>query len=208
MTTMKRSADLEDDLRAWTLVWFLSSIIGSVVASLLWQHHFSLEGMDAVLRATGRFSLPIFWLCYLSRDLLILFPAPFTRWLAGNRKYLGLSFAVVYLFHFAAVLGVVWFTGHPGISGFELVLSIVALVCVVAMTITSFDQARAKLSPQMWSNLHGFGMFSCWLFFTLEYLHLMEENGPLWFFLPIVSLCLSVMPLKIMSQNKKKIRTA
>lgn len=197
----------EEDLRAWPLVWFLSAIIGVVVAGLLWQYHFSLEGMEAVLRATGRFSFPIFWLCYVAFDLLALAPSPLTRWLAGNRKYLGLSFAVVYAFHFAAVLGVIWFTKSPGIGGFELVLSIVALIFLVAMTVTSFDRIRAKMATPAWNTLHGFGMFSFWLFFTLEYLHLMEE-GPLWFFLPIVLLCLAVMPLKTLARNKKKLRVA
>src|SRR5262245_9536987 len=61
-------------------------------------------GLSAGIRWTARSSLVFFLPTFVASALVSLHPAPATKWLLRNRRYLGLSLAVSHGFHLFLIL--------------------------------------------------------------------------------------------------------
>ncbi|MEW6268907.1 MAG: ferric reductase-like transmembrane domain-containing protein [Thermodesulfobacteriota bacterium] len=166
-------------LVGWPLVGWCALAIGLIEATILVVEGAGESGMRMVVRASARTSLVLFAAAFAASSLARLWPAPPTRFLLVNRRYLGVAFAVSHASHLAAI---VWLARlspefRAGIAPPTVILGGVAYVFVAAMAATSFDRTAAWLGPRRWRLLHLVGGWYVWLIFFLSYLPVGRETG-------------------------------
>ncbi|MGB1243383.1 MAG: hypothetical protein ACPG49_12720, partial [Chitinophagales bacterium] len=95
----------------------------------------------------------------------------FSIWLLANRRYIGISFAIVHLIH----LKFLWTLQHFFHPVFDLAAQTsllaggIAYLFVVLMLLTSFPMFAAYLSTRQWKILHTIGGFWIWSIFMSSY---------------------------------------
>lgn len=197
-----------DDFKKWQVVLASSLVAAIVTLALFAMYGTGEEGMRQVIRATGRYSFPLFVMASIASSLVKLHSNSVTQWLAANRRYIGLSFATTYIFHSVGFLGLMLEIGNPGIDGFELVLSMICYVFLAVMTLTSFDRLKRRMSKWAWDSIHSTGILFFWYFFLQEFLHKMEEDS-FWYYFPLVVITAAILPIKFIAiakpQKKAKI---
>lgn len=186
--------------KAWEIVTLTAISVATTMLLLLFAHGLTETGVLLTIRATGRISFPLFLMMSLSGSLCKLMPSHQTYWLLANRKYLGLAFAIVYLYHALGFTALIIMTREPNIEGLELILSIICYGFLVAMTVTSFRAIRRRMSPWLWGSLHSVGMLFFWYFFLQEFMHRAEEN--LLIYLPLALITAAVLPIKLIAATK------
>ena len=92
-------------MNGWRLTGVLSLLLAAMALYLLSAQGWDAEGIRLVIRATARTSLVLFALAFTAGAMVELLPSEATRWQRGNRRYLGVSFAVSHLIHAAAIAG-------------------------------------------------------------------------------------------------------
>lgn len=191
----------DDEFKKWQVVIASSLVAGAVTLILFWMYGIGEEGMRQVIRATGRYSFPLFVMTSIAFSLVKLHSNSLTQWLAANRRYIGLSFATTYIFHSVGFLGLMLEIGNPGIDGFELVLSMICYVFLAVMTLTSFDRQKRRMSKWAWDSIHSTGILFFWYFFLQEFLHKMEEDS-FWYYFPLVMITAAILPIKFIAAAK------
>ncbi len=111
-------------------------------------------------------------MAFTASSLHRLWPAPATRWLLTNRRYIGVSFAASHALHLAALisLGLVFpdrFRAEtPALVFFG---GGIAYLFIAAMALTSSNRAQVWLGRR-WRLLHLVGGHYIWLIFAGDYL--------------------------------------
>jgi methionine sulfoxide reductase heme-binding subunit len=200
---MQNVNTIRTDFKKWQVVLTLTIATGVLLAILFLKHGFTEEGFSLSLRATGRISFVIFLMTFLATSLVQLFPSSLTLWMSTNRRYLGLSFSMLYGYHALGFLGIFWLTQHPGVEGVELIASVVSYVFLVVMTVSSFSRFARLLSPWLWDSIHTVGMWTCWYFFLQEFIHKAEEVS-LFMYLPLVLLTIGAAVLRWIAEKQPK----
>jgi methionine sulfoxide reductase heme-binding subunit len=194
-----------DQFKTWEVVTFTAISVATAMLLLLFAHGLTETGVLLTIRATGRISFPLFLMLSLSGSLYKLFPSSGAYWLLKNRKYLGLAFAIIYLYHALGFTTLIIMTREPNIEGLELILSIICYGFLVAMTVTSFRAIRRQISPWVWNSLHGIGMLFFWYFFLQEFMHRAEENPLL--YLPMAIITATILPIRLIAATKPEKHT-
>ena len=153
-------------------------------------------GRSGAIRWTARSSLVFFLPTFAASALARLRPAPATKWLLRNRRYLGLSLAVSHGFHLLfivllASLHTGYFTATTDLAG-ELGGG-AGFALLLALALTSTDRAQARLGRRRWRALHLTGMYGLWAIFTFTYLG-RSLADPV--YLPALVLLLTVVGLR------------
>lgn len=190
-----------DDFKKWRVVLASSLVAAIVTLVLLAMYGTGEEGMRQVIRATGRYSFPLFVMSSTASSLVKLRSNSTTRWLSANRRYIGLSFATTYIFHSVGFLALMLEIGNPGIDGLELILSMICYVFLAIMTLTSFDRFKQRMSKWVWDGLHSTGVLFLWYFFLQEFLHKMEDDS-FWYYFPLVVMTAAILPIKFIAIAK------
>jgi methionine sulfoxide reductase heme-binding subunit len=157
----------------WPLVGWTALGVAALVAGLLGAYGAGREGLGVVIRMTARAAVLLFLPVFAASSLRRFHRSPFTAWLLRNRRYLGVSFAVVHFTHLgvlaaSAIRAPTEFFARNGnlatLGGGGL-----AYLLLAAMTVTSFDRTAAWLGRAWWSRLHLAGMYLLWLIFLQSY---------------------------------------
>jgi len=175
------------------LVW-AALLIGAALAHALAAQGAGEEGTRLVIRQTARISVLYFSAAFAASSLLRLRPAPWSRWMMRNRRWLGLSFALSHLVHLAAILLLLRIAPDFAIDTATLVGGGLAYVFIALLAATSFDGAVRRLGVRTWRALHKTGMYYIWIIFTFSYLPRALASTP--FIAPTV-LLFSALGLRI-----------
>jgi DMSO/TMAO reductase YedYZ heme-binding membrane subunit len=125
------------------------------------------------VRLTARTSVALFLAAFTASALFRLWPNAWTRWQRGNRRFLGVAFAVSHGVHLAAIF---WLRHVQPVEFARDVNTItwigggLAYVFIAAMTATSFDRTAAMIGPRAWKILHTVGSYYIWLIFANSYI--------------------------------------
>jgi DMSO/TMAO reductase YedYZ heme-binding membrane subunit len=154
-------------MQGWSLVGVASLALVALQIALFAWGGTEESGVRMLVRASARVSFAIFLLAYLARPARQLWPSPATRWLARNRRYLGVSFAVAHGLHGLdiALLGLLLGDGFEMLPA-TLYGGGLAYVLLAAMTLTSFDRTARWLGPRRWKTLHRIGIHYIWFIFA------------------------------------------
>jgi hypothetical protein len=165
--------------------------IAAMVVSLLAVAGTDEAGLRLVIRATARTSVVLFALAFTASSLRRVWPGRASAWLVGNRRYLGVAFAVSHLAHLLAIFALAGWSGRRLVEMTEpvvLVFGGLAYLFIAAMTVTSFDRSAAWLGPRRWQRLHTVGAYFIWFIFTLNFVPLAFSSPLYWpFALALVS---------------------
>jgi hypothetical protein len=157
-------------MNGWGVFWLLAALETAVFAAALIGFGVDEAGLRALVRLTVRVSFLVFVVVYVASPLRRLFPSPATRWVARNRRYLGVSFAWAHALHALAIALLVLLLG----DGFEtsastLVGGGLGYLLTAGMAATSFDRSARWLGPQRWALLHRAGLYWLWFIFALNW---------------------------------------
>lgn len=170
MTTARSSiAPRAPALAGWPIVGWSALIVAGLSTAALVTAGDGEAGWRAVIRLTARTSFVLFTAAFVASSLRALWPAPSTRWLLANRRYVGVSFAASHAVHLLAIVALTRVTPDFRPDPATLVGGGLAYVFLAAMTATSFDRTAAWLGPRRWRLLHKSGMYYCWFIFFISY---------------------------------------
>jgi len=157
----------------WALVGWTALGVAALVAGLLGVYGTGSAGLGVVIRLTARVGVVLFVLAFAASSLRRAWRSPLTAWLLSNRRYIGVSFAVVHFTHLGAIAvsamrapaaffqrnGTLAVLGGGGL----------AYLLLAGMTVTSFDRTAAWLGRTWWRRLHLAGGYLLWLVFLQSY---------------------------------------
>ena len=87
----------------WRVFWLLAAPESALFAGSLYGFGTDEPGLRALARLTVRVSFAVFAVVYAAAPLRKLFPSRATRWIARNRRYLGVGFAWAHGLHGLAI---------------------------------------------------------------------------------------------------------
>jgi len=126
----------------------------------------SAPGVSAMIQFSVRLAVPWLFIAFASSSLFVVFPGSFSHWLLRNQRIIGLCFAAgmawQLLFILWMVVGYSDYYIEEAYSYFDLAEQIPGYLLLIAMTITSFQFGRSKLSPRQWKILHKGGIYFLW----------------------------------------------
>ena len=139
----------------------------------------------------------LFLLGFGATNLHHILKSSFSFWLMMNRKYWGISFAIIHLFHLLA-LGTLQHYFHPVFTlaaTFSLFAGGTAYLFILLMFLTSFNTFSKLISRKVWKRLHLIGGHWIWIVFMSSYWKriLQGETG----YLPIALMLVLVMGIRL-----------
>jgi hypothetical protein len=187
----------------------LSVVIAQLLIAILATNNygFTLEGLQATTRFSGRFSLAIFSVIF------ILLP--------GNRKFLNLIltekafllFAVTHGIHLLELLSYVYFSNSVLIP-VRLAGGFLAYVFIFTLPMLQHYYVSGKLSEKKYLTAENIYLYYVWFIFFMSYLprvqgKLPDVGGSYWEFVVLLSWVCMLLGMKIMSlsrqSNKNKV---
>jgi len=193
-------------IRGWRLTGILAAAISLICLPVLTSRVIEEENVRLFIRMTARCSFVLFLSAFSASSLVTIFPGRFTKWLAQNRRYIGVSFAFSHTVHLLGILLLLSLKPHEFSNPEGLVTMIgggLAFVFLYAMTLTSFDRTAAWIGAKPWRVLHKTGMYYFWGIFFLDYMGM--TFGSL-VFLPFTTLILSAVAIRIIAWRRKRAR--
>jgi DMSO/TMAO reductase YedYZ heme-binding membrane subunit len=175
----------------WALVAYIAVIVAAVAAASLMVRGTDIVGVRTAVRNSARVSLLVLALPFMASSIAELWRGPAGKWLMRNRKFLGLGFAVSHFTHaaFLIIFAVgYWDVFKVSVGPFGIFGGGFGYLCLIAMTITSFDGPTKWLGRKRWKILHKTGMYVFWGIFTSSYIgHAVKEPE----FLPMAAIVLA-----------------
>ncbi|MBI3783834.1 MAG: hypothetical protein HY270_10570 [Deltaproteobacteria bacterium] len=179
----------------WRLVGYCALLLGGMTAALLAWYGTGAAGVRAVIRASAKTSLILFLCAFVASSAARRWPAPATRWLLANRRYLGVSFALSHALHLAVILILLRVDPEFAISRGTIVGGGLAYLFIFAMAATSFDRSAAWVGSVVWRRLHTVGSYYIWFIFFASYAPRAAIQS-IWY-LPLVLLLLAGLFLRL-----------
>jgi DMSO/TMAO reductase YedYZ heme-binding membrane subunit len=156
----------------WPLVGWTALGVAALVAGLLGAYGVGSAGLSISIRLTARVAVVLFMAAFAASSAHRVRRSPFTAWLLRNRRYLGVSFAVVHFTH----LGLIVASAAQSPAEFlhrtrtvTIVFGGLAYLLLLGMTATSFDRTAAWLGRMWWKRLHLAGSYLVWGVFLQSY---------------------------------------
>jgi DMSO/TMAO reductase YedYZ heme-binding membrane subunit len=197
-----------DWIQRWRLTVTIATVESLMCAPALIFQNLDENSIRMLIRTTARCSFVLFVSAFSASSLVALRPAGFTRWLARNRRYVGVGFAFSHTLHLAGIALLLTLTSHR-FSGVDGLITLIgggfAFVLLYAMALTSFDRTAAWLGAPRWRILHKTGMYYFWTIFFLDYLGMSFQSLT---HLPLALLLAAAFVLRIAAWSKKRKRAA
>jgi DMSO/TMAO reductase YedYZ heme-binding membrane subunit len=160
------------------LLALIALAVGAMCAAIANTAPSAEAGARGMIVWTARTSLVLFTLAYIARPLVQLRPAPATKALLAQRKWIGLGFAVSHGFHLIAIL---WLAS-PDFGAFvrsqdpTIVVAAATFVFLGIMSVTSIEAVKRAMSARTWRRLHWTGLQLAWLSFATTYTFAIAVN--------------------------------
>lgn len=196
---------------SWSLFWVLA--IATSVATLAILPGTELSTAKGTVFAIGhavRCSLPAFLATFVASSLAALWPSQSTRWMASNRRYFGLAFAVGMGWQLVFIgwlaLTQTAYAVRNLINWVTFLTGVVPYLFLFAMVLTSFHRFGRHLTVRTWRNVHKSGIYVLWFVITGTYLLYVISGvpGPNAFRSALLSLLLSAWVLRILAWRRKR----
>jgi hypothetical protein len=192
--------------RGWPIVGWTTALLALMIAVLLAVAGTDEAGIRLVIRATARTSVVLFTAAFVASALDRAWRGPVSRWMLGNRRQLGVSFAVSHLAHLLAILALAGWSPARAYAAAGLpvlVLGGTAYLFVIAMVATSFDRTAAWLGPRAWGRLHGTGVWVIWAVFFASFVPRVAESPIYW---PFALLTVAAPLLRLTYGRRRAVR--
>jgi sulfoxide reductase heme-binding subunit YedZ len=164
---------------------YLFTLIVALIGGYSFADGINLEANLAFLHYTGRLAFLLLVLVLSISTLNTLLKQQWTRYVMKNRRYFGISFAVVMAIHFLAVLAleyihVAWF--EENITQLIYALGISGVIAATLLGVTSNNLSVKQLGAKRWKKLHLVGGYWLLTLFLIDYLLIQTVEGGYWQF--------------------------
>lgn len=195
-----KNSTLKDSGRglwAWDIVKVVTILPIIAFAGIFYFQGFNEESNRIIIRLTAKIASILFCLAFVASAFHRWQKNSFSWWLMMNRKYFGISFAIMHLLHLAALL-LLQQKFHPVFdlaASTSLLAGGMAYLFAILMLLTSFPFFEKMISKKNWKILHTVGGYWIWVIFINTNLKGMMK-GELEYVL-VVLLFVFVMVLRI-----------
>lgn len=166
-----------------------------------------ISALPRVMTPTAHMAFILFFFAFTASSLMRLAPGAGPKYLMRNRRYIGLSFALVHFVHAGLVLSNLTLTEESR-EWPALLVGGMAYGFLGLMAITSNNASVRALGARRWKWLHKVGSYYIWAIFVATSLGRVAKNGPdvtnIW----IPALCLLALVLRIAAYQKGKRKKA
>ncbi|MCC6725941.1 MAG: ferric reductase-like transmembrane domain-containing protein [Saprospiraceae bacterium] len=162
---------------------------------------FHEESTRQAIRLSAKIAAVLFSMAFSASAVHKLLSNSFSFWWKMNRKFFGISFAIVHLMHLGFLL-LLQQCFHPVFTlakSSSLVAGGMAYLFAVVMLLTSFPYFSNKLSPKQWKLLHSLGGWWIWAIFMNSYAKRALQEAE---YVPWAMLLSSVLLLRIVAKFK------
>ena len=159
-------------MKAWELTRWCVGFTVLFFAFIFILNGFNEPALRINIRWSARFAAFYFSFAFMASSLQYFMKGRFSFWLLSNRKFVGISYAIVHLIHlsFLVLLQLVF---HPVFEMAELTSLLgggIAYFFTMVMLITSFGRFKTLLTPTTWKWIHTIGSYWIWSIFMISYL--------------------------------------
>lgn len=174
--------------------------VAAVVAATWLAHGPTDEGLQLLARYTARAAFPLFLLAFTASALVRLAPSAPTRWIARQRRWVGLSFALAQLVHLAAIAA--FFRGTPATLEADVAVigGGIGFAFVIALAATSNDRAVRALGGRAWQRLHRTGIYVLWGIYAFTYASRVAADPA---YLPGLAATLGALGLRVAARKRR-----
>jgi len=155
----------------WDIVKLI--VVGAIIflGNLLLNYGFGETGTREAIRWTARISVVLFSVAFAASGFQRLFPGALSFYLRMNRKYIGISFAIIHLTHlfFLLILQYNFYPVFEKAKTISLIGGGLAYLFLVLMFLTSFEAFAKFLSKRQWKILHTVGGYWILYIFLRSY---------------------------------------
>lgn len=158
-------------LWAWDIVKLVTILSILLFLAIFYTNGFHEESTRLVIRLTARFAVVYFCLAFGASAFHSWGKNSFSWWLFMNRKFWGISFAILHLIHLGFIF-LLQICFHPVFEQAALTSLLgggLAYVFLILMLLTSFPFFAKLISKTNWKRLHTFGGYWIWLIFMISY---------------------------------------
>ncbi len=202
---MTKSSD-SNGIWEWDIVKYVTIASLLLFTGLLLMYGYTEVGVRQNIRWSARISFTLFVLAFGAAGLHGYFKNSLTWWLRMNRKYLGISFAIIHLVHLGFI-GSLQLSFDPVFNQLDIISLLgggIAYIFVVLMLLTSFESVSNYLSKLQWKLLHTIGGYWISIIFFAQYFG--KRNEPVYWIFIIILLVIHFFRVK--DYIKKKYSTA
>lgn len=195
---------------AWDIVKYVVGLSLILFVGLYLVYGFTEEGTRQSIRWSARISFVLFNLAFATSALHLFLKRSFTWWLRMNRKFIGISFALLHLIHLVFLM-VLQFCYHPVFdlaAGTSLIGGGIAYFFVLTMLLTSFDNIKKNISPYSWKLIHTVGGYWIWTIFLTTYLKRAYSEPAHWILVGILSMVFLLRMITLFKNRSKGILKA
>ena len=190
--------------------WRLTALVTVLILAGL-ALHFGVSGWTAAsvtagIDATGRSSLALFSIAFVTSSVQRLWPSSLSQWMLQNRRWIGLSFASSHAIHLALIIAMSIDFPDPFLSqqpAGKWLLGGVGYLFVALMALTSTNTAQRWMGMKNWKRLHLVGSYWLWAQFALTYVSHVKK-GPANFYLPFLVFTLALLVLRWIGHLRPK----
>ena len=191
-------------MKGWsiTIIFFGSYVVFSMIYFAIFG--FSLKTLQLQIQFSARSSFLIFIISFSAYPLFKILSGKALKWLVVNRKYFGVLFAFIHIYHLCLIIikNYVFEPVFSQLSMPTLLVGIVTYSFIGLMLITSFPSISKHLDEKNWPRLHTIGGYLILSVFTILYYHRTTQELK---YLPLLIIALIVWILRLIF--KKFIRS-
>lgn len=171
-------------LNGWPLFWLISTPLSlAMLVATFASQPIDAPAVSSLIQLSVRCAVPLLYIVFAASSVQVLWPGPYSLWLARNRKYLGLCFAAAMAWQAFFILWlVIAYTDYYVNEVYVLrdaIEGVVGYSFLIAMTVTTFMPVRRRMSPQSWKWLHKIGIYYLWAYaFSVYWWALFYYDSP------------------------------
>ena len=203
---MKKNITNNQGLGIWT--WDIIKIITlfSIVLffGVFYSQGFNEESNRLVIRLTARMSGILFCLAFGASAFHAWIKNSFSWWVFMNRKFWGISFALMHLVHlgFLVLLQQYFHPVFEKAATTSVMAGGLVYLFLGLMLLTSFPFFAKKITSKHWRILHTVGGYWIWLIFIISYVKRVIHGSNE--YIPLVLLFVTTILLRIWGKWKKR----
>lgn len=182
-------------MRGWKIVLSALIVTGLIIINLFFLNNHDEESWLKITKYTARVSGILFAIAFSASSLQYYIKGIFGFWISSNRKYFGISFAIIHLIHLACIGAL--FYQYPPEDTIDLVSILgggIAYLFTLIMLISSFDLIKNRMNFYLWKKLHTTGGYWIWGIFMISYLQRVDNDLS---YAPFVGLFAMILLLRI-----------
>lgn len=156
---------------AWDIVKIIILFSTLLFSSIFYFQEFNEESNRLLVRLSARMSGILFCLAFGASAFHAWFKNSFSWWIFMNRKFWGISFALLHLIHlgFLVLLQQYFHPVFERAATTSLLAGGLVYLFLILMLLTSFPFFAKKITSKNWKILHTLGGYWIWLIFMISY---------------------------------------